>query len=447
MNNLTSLARSVCMACAVGCALALAPAAAQNAKPGAEIRSADFIVAIVNSEPVTNSEVRSQRERLQRDMQARGDNVSTAELTRAALEQLIVEKAQLQEARDTGIKVDNQAVEQAMQNMAANNQLSREELLRRLAQDGISAERFREQLREQLMITRLREREVEARVRVSDLEIDQYLREQLGASTVQAPADLQLGMILVAVPENSPPAQIEQLSRRAAELARRARAGEDFAQLAKSASDAPDAASSGGDMGLRSADRYPDLFVEATRDLQPGEVSAPVRSGAGFHILKLIDRRQGGAGTLMVTQSRARHILLRPGPQLSPAAAAARLADVRQQILSGRTRFADAARELSQDGSAAQGGDLGWAQPGQFVPEFEQALARLSPGQLSEPLISRFGVHLIELVERRQAPVNLQEQRDMARGLLREKKLDESFSTWMAEIRARAYVEMREPPQ
>ena len=447
MNNLTSLARSACMACALGSALVLPPAAAQNAKPGTEIRSADFIVAIVNSDPITNSEVRAQRERLLRDMQSRGDSIGAAELTRAALEQLIVEKAQVQEAKDTGIKIDDTALEQAEQNMASNNQLSREELLRRLAQDGISPEKFREQLRQQLMITRLREREVEARVRVSDLEIEQYLREQLGASTVQAPDEINLGMILVAVPENGTAEQVERLSARAADLSRRARQGEDFAQLAKSASDAPDAAGQGGEMGLRSADRYPELFVEAVRGLQPGEVSPPVRSGAGFHVLKLIERRQGAAATLMVTQSRARHILLRPGPQLSQAQALAALSTLRQQILSGRARFADAAREVSQDGSAAQGGDLGWSQPGQFVPEFEQVLARLSPGQISEPLVSRFGVHLIELVERRQAPVNLQEQRDMARGLLREKKLDESFSTWMAEVRARAYVEMREAPQ
>jgi peptidyl-prolyl cis-trans isomerase SurA len=447
MNNLTPLARSVCLACALGSVLALTPAAAQNAPAGTEIRSADFIVAIVNNEPITNSEVRAQRTRLLRDMQVRGDEVSAAELSRAALEQLIVEKAQVLEAKDSGIKIDDPTVEQAVQNMANNNQISREELLRRLAQDGISPETFREQLRQQLMITRLREREVESRVRISDLDIEQYLRDQVGASAVQAPEEIQLGMLLVAVPENSPPEQLERLSARAADLARRARQGENFAQLAKSASDAPDAASTGGDMGLRSADRYPELFVDAVRQLKPGEVSAPVRSGAGFHVLKLIERRQGAAGTLMVTQSRARHILLRPGPQLSQAQALAQLSELRQQILAGRTGFADAARERSQDGSAAQGGDLGWSQPGQFVPEFEQALARLSPGQISEPLVSRFGVHLIELVERRQAPVNLQEQRDMARGLLREKKLDESFNTWMVEIRARAYVEMREPPQ
>lgn len=447
MNKLTSLARSACLACTLGCALAVPPAAAQSAKSGAEIRSADFIVAVVNSEPITNSEVRAQRERLLREMQVRGDDIQPAELSRAALEQLIVEKAQVQEAKDTGIKIDDAMVDQAEQNMASNNQISRDELLRRLAQDGISPQMFREQLRQQLMINRLREREVENRVRVSDLEIEQYLRDQMGASTVQAPNEINLGMILVAVPENSSPEQIGRLSARAADLASRARQTDDFAQLAKSSSDAPDAASTGGEMGLRSTDRYPELFVDAVRDLKTGEVSAPVRSGAGFHVLKLIERRQGAAGTLMVTQSRARHILLRPGPQLSQAQALAQLSNLRQQIVAGRTTFADAAREKSQDGSAAQGGDLGWSQPGQFVPEFEQVLARLSPGQVSEPLVSRFGVHLIELVERRQAPVNLQEQRDIARGLLREKKLDESFSTWMAEIRARAYVEMREPPQ
>jgi peptidyl-prolyl cis-trans isomerase SurA len=198
-------------------------------------------------------------------------------------------------------------------------------------------------------------------------------------------------------------------------------------------------------MGLRPADRYPDLFIDATRNLKSGEVADPVRSGAGFHVLKVLERRQ--INTLVVTQTRARHILLRPSAQLSQAQAVAKLADVRRAVVSGKADFAEQARQMSQDGSAQQGGDLGWANPGMFVPEFEEVMNRLRPGQVAEPLVSRFGVHLIEVTDRRNAPMTDQEQRNLARNVLREKKIEEAYGAWVQDIRSRAYVEMREPPQ
>jgi len=199
-------------------------------------------------------------------------------------------------------------------------------------------------------------------------------------------------------------------------------------------------------LGLRSASRYPELFVNATGQLAVGAVSEPVRSGAGFHILKVLERRQAPA-TLVVTQTRARHILLRPGAQLSQDQALSRLNEIRKDILAGKADFATVARNLSQDGSAQQGGDLGWANPGMFVPEFEQVMNRLRPGQVAEPLVSRFGVHLIEVTDRRNAPMSDAQQRDMARNALREKKLEEAYVVWADDVRGRAYVEMREPPQ
>jgi peptidyl-prolyl cis-trans isomerase SurA len=228
-------------------------------------------------------------------------------------------------------------------------------------------------------------------------------------------------------------------------VARRARSGENFAELAKAVSQAADRGANGGEMGLRPADRYPDLFLDATRTLNVGEVSAPVRSAAGFHILKVLERRQ--VNTLLVTQTRVRHILLRPTAQMSQDQAVAKLTEVRQAVVSGKADFAVLARQMSQDGSAQQGGDLGWANPGMFVPEFEQVMNRLRPGQVAEPLVSRFGVHLIEVTDRRNAPMSEQDQRTMARSALREKKLDEAYATWVQDIRGRAYVEMREPPQ
>lgn len=424
----------------------LALGAAAHAQTTA-IRSADFIVAVVNSEPVTNAEVQAVRQRLVRELGGRGAQLPpAAQLTQQALDMLINEKAQLQLAREQGIKIEDDQLDQAEANVAASNQISRETLHRRLAQEGLSVEAYRTQLRNQLALSRLREREVEARIRISDADIDRYLREQAPGQGETSPPELNIAMILLAVPENASAAETKAIEDKARDLSRRARNGEDFAQLAKSYSQAFDKGARGGEMGLRSADRYPELFVEAVRTLAPQGISDPVRSGAGFHILKLLERRQN-APTMTVVQTRARHILLRPTAQLSRDQAVARLSEVRQQIVSGKASFARVAQEISQDGSAAQGGDLGWTVQGQFVPEFEQVMNRLQPGQVSEPLVSRFGVHILEVTERRKVAVPEKEQRELARAALREKQMDEQYERWVEDVRGRAYVEMRDPPE
>jgi len=411
------------------------------------VHQADFIVAVVNSEPITNHDVAVEVRRTQQQyVQQRQALPDTRELTRQVLERLINEKAQLQLARETGIKVDEPSVDQAEQSVALQNQLSVAELHRRIAQDGIDPKQFREQLRNQLLLTRLREREVEPRVRISDLEVEQYLQEQLATGNVPANQLINIAQLLVAVPENASETQVAALQAKAQRALERARAGEDFTALARELSDAADRAS-GGQLGLRPADRYPTLFLDATRSLAVGGISELVRSGAGFHVLKLVEKRNAGLPPMTITQSHARHILLRPNAQLSEAAARDKLNDFRRRIQTGQTDFATLARENSQDGSAEQGGDLGWAYPGQFVPEFEAVMNRLAPGQISEPLISRFGVHLIQLLERRNTTLGEREQREMVRNMLREKKLDEAYANWAQDVRARAYVEMREPPQ
>jgi peptidyl-prolyl cis-trans isomerase SurA len=434
---------SVCLATAW---LPLNVSAQSPASGPAAIRSADFIVAVVNADPITNREVQILGLTLQREAQAQGRPVDAPEAKRLALEQLINDKAQIQQARDAGIVIDEEALDQAEAGVASNNQLTREALRQRLQQDGVPLSTFREQLRNQLLLTRVREREVEARIRISEIEVEQFLQEQLKAQAARAPADLNLAMILIAVPENSTEAQIKTLEAQAREVARRARSGENFAELAKTFSQAADRGANGGAMGLRPAARYPELFVQAVAAVPLGGVSEVLRSGAGFHVLKVLERQQAPA-TLMTTQTRARHILLRLGPQLTEAQALAQLSALRQDIVSGKVDFAEVARRLSQDGSAAQGGDLGWASPGMFVPEFEQTMNRLSPGQVAEPLVSRFGVHLIEVTDRRDAPMSDAEQRTLARNVLREKKLDEAYVAWAEDVRGRAYVEMREPVQ
>jgi peptidyl-prolyl cis-trans isomerase SurA len=446
IRALLAACTSVCLAAAWLPLSVSAQSSASAALSPAVIRSADFIVAVVNSEPVTNREVQTLGLRLQREAQAQGRPLDAPEAQQLALEQLINDKAQIQQARDAGIVIDEQSLDLAEANVASNNQLTREALRQRLQQDGVTLSTFREQLRNQLFLTRVREREVEARIRITDNEVEQFLQEQLKAQAARAPVELNLAMILIAVPENSSDEQIKPLEALARDVARRARSGENFADLAKNFSQTADRGANGGAMGLRPADRYPELFVQAVVTLPVGGVSEVLRSGAGFHVLKVLDRQQAPA-TLMVTQTRARHILLRLGPQLTQAQALAQLNALRQDIVSGKADFADAAKRLSQDGSAAQGGDLGWASPGMFVPEFEQTMNRLRPGQVAEPLVSRFGVHLIEVTDRRDAPMSDAEQRALARNVLREKKLDEAYAVWATDVRGRAYVEMREPVQ
>ena len=434
-----------------GAGLSRGPAAAPSytlPAPGAgsALRSADFIVAVVNSEPVTNNEVRARAARVEQQMAQQGSPLPPRDLlAREVLERLIVEKIQLQLAREGGIRVDDYAVGQAEESVAKQNSVSVGEMHRRLAADGISKERFREELRNQLLLLRLRERDVQSRVRVSDLDVDQYLREQQ-AGVDASKLEINLGHILVVVPENATPQQVEERRVRAQQAADKVRAGEDFAAVAREFSDAAEAKTSGGLLGLRPADRYPELFVSATAQLPLGGIAGPVRSPAGFHVLKLVDKTSAGVPTVAI-QSHARHILLRTGPQLTESAAAARLADYRRRVLAGQADFAELAREHSQDGSAKQGGDLGWSNPGRYVPEFEQAMNALKPGDVSEPLVSRFGVHLIQLLERRETKLTQREQRDMARDTVREKKVEEAFANWMQELRGRAYVEYREAPQ
>lgn len=441
MNKLPPLIRPLLLTAWLASSLLTLPSLAAPATA-----QADFIVAVVNSEPITNQEVQARFDRLWRGQQGRdGDRLSTQALAREALEMLINEKAQLLQAQDQGIKIDDEQIEQAEANLAASNQLTPAQFRQRLAQEGLTPATLRQQLRTQMTLSRLREREVDARIRISDAEIDQYLREQSAAAS-DTPPELNIAQILVAVSESASETEVNTQQARASDIAQRARQGENFAQLAKTFSQASDKGANGGEMGLKSAERYPELFVEAVRPLQVQGVAEPVRSGAGFHVLKLLERRQASAA-LTVVQTRARHILLRPTAQLSREQAVAKLQEVRQQIQAGRVSFERAAQALSQDGSAQQGGDLGWAGPGQFVPEFEQVMNKLQPGQISDPLVSRFGVHILEVTDRRRVAVPEKEQRDLARAALRETRLEQTYARWIEDVRGQAYVEMRDAPE
>jgi peptidyl-prolyl cis-trans isomerase SurA len=435
---MTESARRALRAFTIALAVCLATpwAASQPARAG------DYIVAVVNQELVTAGEVQQRLAQVHAEAARSGAKLPPEpELRRQVVEALIEERVLVTYARDSGVKIDEAELDRAVANVAQQNRITMAQLRERLKSEGLDYTRFRNSVRDQLMVERTREREVQSRIKVSDAEIDAFLDKQRGHS----PVELNIAQVLVTVPEG---ASVEEVVRRRA-LAEQAQArvknGEPFEAVAKAMSEDGNK-ERGGEIGLKPADRLPDAFVTQVRDLKPGEVAPTLlRSGAGFHLLKLLERRD--ASSLTVTQTHARHILLRPGPQLGQEAAIARLADFKRDIESGKATFEALARANSEDGSAPRGGDLGWTAPGSLVPEFEQAMNALPPGGISDPVVTRFGVHLIQVVERREVTIDARQLREQARNALREQKFETAYNDWLRDLRARAYVEMREPPQ
>ncbi len=421
-------------------AAAVAAAAAARTTP---LRPGDYIAAVVNQESVTAYEVSQRLARAREEAKRNNQQVPPdADLHRQVLESLIEDRALLSHARDSGVRVDEADLDRAVANVAAQNQITLAQLRAQLAREGIELPRFRANIRDQMLIERVREREVAQRIRLTDAEIDEFIEKQRGAAAAEV--QYNIAQVLVTVPEKASDSVVAERQARAANALARIRGGAAFAAVAKEISEDANK-DNGGEIGLKPADRLPDVFLEVVRPLANGDVApALLRSGAGFHVLKLIERSDGSA--FRVTQTRARHILLRPSPQLSAQAAQARLADFKRQIESSARRFEDLAREHSVDGSAPAGGDLGWAGPGQFVPEFEETMNALAAGGLSAPVVSRFGVHLIQVVERRTVALDTKQLREQARTALRERKFETAYAEWVREVRDRAYVEFREAP-
>jgi peptidyl-prolyl cis-trans isomerase SurA len=407
------------------------------------VRTGDYIVAIVNQELVTAVEVQLRVRRLLDEASRSAQRLPAEEVLRQqVLDALIEERAILTHARDGGARVDDGELDRAVQAVAAQNQLTIDQLRARLKEESLDFVRFRANLRDQILVERTREREVGQRIRITDAEIDRYLQQARAQASLEA--SVNLAQILVTVPERADAELLAARRARAEAALARVRAGEPFDAVARELSEDGNR-ERGGEIGMRQGSRLPDLFVEATKNLLVGELTpAPVRSGAGFHVLKVLARES--ADLFKVTQTRVRHILLRPSSRLTAAQAQARLETYRARIAAGEARFEDLARQFSEDGSASAGGDLGWAQPGMMVPEFEQAMNALGPGELSQPVTSRFGVHLIQVLERRQADVDPRQVREQARNVLREQKFEEAYVEWVRDLRARAYIEMREPP-
>jgi peptidyl-prolyl cis-trans isomerase SurA len=421
------------------CGAAFAQSARQEQAVPARVELIDRIVAVVNKEVITQYELAERMNRVRKDLERRGTSLpDRGEIERQVLERLIIEKVQLQYARETGVRVDDLELDRTVSRVAEGNKLSLTEFRKTLERDAINFDGFREELRNEILMNRLRDREVTAKITVSEGEIENLLLEQGERKDIAT--EYNIAHILVRVPEQATPEQLETRRARAEEAVKRLKDGAEFAQVAATYSDAPDSLQ-GGVIGWRSQQRLPELYVEALAALKPGDISGVFRSPAGFHLLKLLELRGAGA-PLLVEQAHVRHILIRTNELVSEDEAKRKLLSLRERIVNG-VNFAELARLNSDDGSASRGGDLGWIYPGDTVTEFERAFTELKPMDVSQPVKTPFGWHLIQVLERRTADMSSERKRLEARKALLDRKGDEAYQEWLRQLRDRAYVEMR----
>jgi peptidyl-prolyl cis-trans isomerase SurA len=399
----------------------------------------DRIVAVVNADVITRLELDRENSIAQEALRRQGTPLPQRDvLEKQLLERLITKNVLMQYARQTGLRVTDPEVEAALERIAAENKMKSADLREAVEQGGVPFARFREDLRGELLISKLREREVEAKISVTDTEIQNFLRTQ--EAQPERVDEYNLWHILITVPEQASPEELKLRRGRAENALTQIRQGGDFRQAAASYSDAPDALQ-GGDMGWRPTGRLPTIFLQALKDMKVGQVSDIVRSPAGFHILKLNDKR-GNDTPILVNQTHARHILVRLNEVVSENDARNRLGELKDRI-ENEADFAELARLHSDDTTAARGGDLGWVSPGDTVPEFERAMAALQPGQVSQPFKTAFGWHIVQVLERREQDMSKDRQRVQARQAIRSRKSDEQWQEWVRQQRDKAYVEYK----
>ena len=416
-----------------------APGQAPRVTVPSRVVPVDRIVAVVNDEVITQNDLNERVALIVRQFQRQGGQLPPADvLSRQILERMINDLVQVQHAKETGVRVDDATLDRTIERIAQENNLSPSDFRIALERDGIRYSRFREDIRNEILVARLREREVENAVVVTDAEVDTELAREAKENT--GDAEYRLSHVLVLVPQQATSEQIEQRRRRALLALSELRRGANFAQVAATYSDAPDALQ-GGNLGWRASGRLPSLFLEAIEKLQPGDVSDILRSPNGFHIIKLLEKR-GRAAAGGVQQTHVRHILLRAREGLSEAEARDRLQKLREQVVAGAD-FAELARRHSEDASASKGGDLGWVAPGDTVPEFERVMNSLRDKEVSAPVQTPFGWHLVQVLERRADELSGERKKTMARQLIRARKADEAYQDWLRQQRDRAYVENR----
>ncbi|MBU3668019.1 MAG: molecular chaperone SurA [Rhodocyclaceae bacterium] len=399
----------------------------------------DRIVAVVNDGVITQHQLDARTRSATAQLHRQKVQLPPPEiLKRQVLDQMITERAQVQQAKEAGVRIEDNELSQAIDRIAANQKMSANQLRQIVERDGMTWTDFREGIRDQMMVARIREREVDAKVMVTPGEVDNFLANQ-GSSG--AGEEVHLAHILIRIPEGASPETLQKLRAKATAIDEQAKAGRDFAQLAAANSESNDAMQ-GGDLGFRPIDSLPQVMSSAVANLKPGQVSDVVRSPSGFHIVKLLGRRGGGSALPQVQQTHARHILIKVTEITSESEAKQKITLVHQRLKAGED-FAALAKLYSQDGSAQKGGDLGWLYPGDTVQPFEQAMNALKIGEISGPVQSPFGFHIIQVLERRTTDVSQDRQRQRAMGALRQRKMEDANLEWIRQVRDRAYVEIR----
>ncbi|MGH8802554.1 MAG: peptidylprolyl isomerase, partial [Casimicrobiaceae bacterium] len=412
------------------------PVAAPAATP-VEPVPLDRVLVVVNDEAITEWDLNEARRVFLEQLKASKIATPPADvLDKQVVERLIIQKALLQYAKENGIRVDDTTVERTILRIAQENKLSPEEFRKVLEREGISYDNYREDIRRQVIIQRVREREVDSKIFVTDGEVANYLAT--AAARAGGDREFRLSHIYIPVPEQATPQAVEMSHKRAEQALGEIRAGKDFGEVAATFSAAPDA-SSGGDLGWRGPARLPTVFADVVGTMKPGEVSDVLKSPSGFHIVKLVAERDRDQRTV-VEQTHARHILIKVNEQMSEAEAKAKIERLRERILAG-AKFADIARANSEDGSAAKGGDLGWLSPGDTVPDFEHAMDTLKVGEISEPVRSSFGWHLIEVLGRRKEDITDRRKHEEARRAIQQRQSDERWDEFVRQLRDRTYVE------
>ncbi len=419
--------------------IAFPAAAAQDERKKSDNVSLDRVVAVVNSEVVTRLDLDEQVKVATQQLNRQGTPLPARDvLERQLLERLVTAKVLTQNAKETGLRVDDTQLQRSIERIAQENKMSPEAFRKMLETDGIDFNRFREELRNEILIARLKEREVDSKILITDAEIDNYLKSQ--QSQGGKDDEFSISHILILVPEQASPEQIQAKRVIAEKALDQLKGGADFRQVSAGVSDAQNALD-GGPLGWRPTARLPQIFVDAIKNMKVGDVSPVLRSANGFHIIKLTDKR-GNESPVIIQQTHARHILIRLNEVVSEVEAKQRLTNLKERIENG-TSFAELARLQSEDASASRGGDLGWLSPGDTVPEFERAMNGIEPGQVSDPVQSPFGWHLIQVIERRSEDMSKERQRVLARQSIRTRKADEAYQEWVRQQRDRAYVELR----
>ncbi|QDC45385.1 peptidylprolyl isomerase [Methylophilus medardicus] len=419
-------------------AISASPSPALWAAEKKSIEKMDRIIAVVDQSVITEREMLNRMASVKAQMIKKGVDVPPDDvLQKQILERLIVDSLQLQLAAQTGIKVEDAQLDKTIERIAEQNNLTLPAFKKALEEDGTQFYKFREDIRNDIILARLRERDVDNKVNISEAEIDNYLTTQEKEGDLD---EFNISQILIRLPEDSAPEDIQKARARTEQITKALAEGMSFEKVSANFSDAPNALDGGG-LGWRSGQQMPAQFLELVKTLQPGGVSRPIRSGTGVHILKLNDRR-AGASTLIVEQTHVRHILLKPNEVLSDKEAKQKIEGIKERIDHG-TPFQDMARQYSDDGSASSGGDLGWISPGDTVPVFEKTMAELAVNEVSMPVRSQFGWHLIQVLERRKQDMSKESKRLKARQEIRARKAEESYNDWIHELRDKAFVEMR----